>query len=83
MIYPSLAKLILTKRRAAHTTQAAIARSIGVTKQAVQHWEWGEYRPGTRFLPALLAALKITKDEYATAVAQDAVHALGVQTEAR
>ena len=51
-------------RRANRVTQSELARSLGVSPQAVYKWEKGICYPDITFLPLLAAVIGCTIDEF-------------------
>ena len=57
---PAMRKAI---REAAGVTRTKVARSVGVTRQAVALWESGRRTPSGRYLEAYLRVLRLLREE--------------------
>lgn len=61
--YTAIGAYLQQRRRQSGLTQADIGERLGVTAQAVSHWERGESLPDTALLPDLAQILQTSVDE--------------------
>lgn len=54
---------IQAARRRQRLTQGVLGRKVGVTKQAVSHWESGRYFPAEEHLDRLCAVLNLDYEQ--------------------
>ena len=62
---------IMILRKARKYTQQGLAEKLGVSHQAVSHWERGESMPDISMLPKLAALLGTTVDNLLSAGSED------------